>query len=455
MRHGAARSLVPTLRTTTVSEARVRTAVAALTEDLRAHSPKVEPDATWAGVFLLDPSGLGRLYRDARRWSVAVHRTVNACGFVCSVVLGFDRHTTRAIAVATRTLVIARTPRDEYALAAKVSLAALALSPRALDTLGSLAIHTLGDLWTLPRESVRHRFGDEVAVLHAWSEHTHHVPVQPAVVAEPVRALLDVSPPDDDQARLLFALRGAMRALVARLAARAEAVASVDLVLHLDDRSNANHRIEPSTPTRDVTLLVELLRLRLDAASLTAPVAEAELTVHGAPLRGEQLTLLADRHTRDPNAPARAVARVCAAFGHTAVTRARLRDAHLPEAGFVWEPIAPSEMLRTPNDTSAGADVALRRLVHPPRELSPDALRALSPAPRGGDSSPWLALAAENDIAACGAPWPLASPSRVSGGWWARPVERDYYYAETLEAERLWVFFDRVRARWFVHGIVD
>ena len=46
-------------------------------------------------------------------------------------------------------------------------------------------------------------------------------------------------------------------------------------------------------------------------------------------------------------------------------------------------------------------------------------------------------------------------PYRISGGWWVRTVERDYYYAQTQHGELLWIYFDRPRGRWFLHGIVD
>ena len=49
----------------------------------------------------------------------------------------------------------------------------------------------------------------------------------------------------------------------------------------------------------------------------------------------------------------------------------------------------------------------------------------------------------------------LFGPYRVSGGWWVRTVERDYFYAETASGELLWVYWDRPRHRWFLHGVVD
>jgi protein ImuB len=49
----------------------------------------------------------------------------------------------------------------------------------------------------------------------------------------------------------------------------------------------------------------------------------------------------------------------------------------------------------------------------------------------------------------------MYGPYRVSGGWWKRLVERDYYYAETDHGDLLWLFYDRPRKRWFLHGVLD
>jgi protein ImuB len=46
-------------------------------------------------------------------------------------------------------------------------------------------------------------------------------------------------------------------------------------------------------------------------------------------------------------------------------------------------------------------------------------------------------------------------PHIVSGGWWNRPVHREYHFAETQQGELLWIFYDRVRRKWFMHGRVE
>jgi protein ImuB len=46
-------------------------------------------------------------------------------------------------------------------------------------------------------------------------------------------------------------------------------------------------------------------------------------------------------------------------------------------------------------------------------------------------------------------------PYVVAGGWWVRALHREYHFAETRKGELLWVFYDRVRRGWFVHGRVE
>ncbi|MEO1173343.1 MAG: DNA polymerase Y family protein, partial [Myxococcota bacterium] len=45
-------------------------------------------------------------------------------------------------------------------------------------------------------------------------------------------------------------------------------------------------------------------------------------------------------------------------------------------------------------------------------------------------------------------------PFTVSGGWWVREVRRDYYFVQLQNDELLWIFFDRHRRKWFLHGEV-
>jgi protein ImuB len=46
-------------------------------------------------------------------------------------------------------------------------------------------------------------------------------------------------------------------------------------------------------------------------------------------------------------------------------------------------------------------------------------------------------------------------PYVVSGGWWAREVQREYYFVRTAGGRALWMFYDRRRMGWFIQGEVE
>ena len=49
----------------------------------------------------------------------------------------------------------------------------------------------------------------------------------------------------------------------------------------------------------------------------------------------------------------------------------------------------------------------------------------------------------------------LTGPYVFAGGWWNREIQREYYYAETRRGDFLWLYYDRVRRRWFLQGAVE
>lgn len=351
-------------------------------------------------------------------------------------------------------LLVLDDPVDEARLADAVPLAALDLPAARLADLAVLEVRSLGDLLRLPPAELRRRFGREVADLHARAAGLEWAPLRPRAHREPCAAAVAIDPPDDDQGRLLFALKGALAPLLDRLAAAGEAARALDLTLHLDHAAPAALRVEPAAPTLDLLALLDLVRLRLATLALAAPVAEISILVDGTRPEGQQEGLLDARPRRDPRAAAAALARLRAAYGDDAVTRPRLRSAHLPEASFTWEAIvdAPPPRPAAPAAASAANQSSAtpplcRRLLARPRPLDPEGVDpdapVTPPSLRGAEDL------AEGPIRR------LDGPHRVSGGWWARAVERDYYYAETAGGALLWIFLDRPRRRWFLHGVVD
>jgi protein ImuB len=371
-------------------------------------------------------------------WSASLLDDLRARGFIASVVVGFHRFRSMVLARTRTGAHVLPEPRHERALTDAVALHHLGITPQLRDELWVLGIRTLGELLQLPAAELRARFGEEAARLHAAASDAW-VAIDARPLVDPIVDELQLEPPDDDHTRLLFGLRGLLHRMLGRLAARSQATSAMRLRLELDHHPAIELHVAPASPTLDQLLLVELVRLRLESTRLPAAIAGARLELEGVRTSAAQLALFHARSRRDLEAGNRAIARVRAAFGDLAVTTAIIRAAHLPEARCGWQPCTK---LRFPGplaelDPQQPPPLQRRMLARP---------LPLPPRPRH-EPEAWLGRR--------GAITRMSGPYRTSGGWWVRTVERDYYYAETQRGELLWIFFDRPRQRWYLHGTVD
>jgi protein ImuB len=449
MRCAAARGLVPDLHAEPVPEARLKDAEDELLRALLRRSPRVEPADDPRGAFWVDPAGLRRLLGDLPTWAAGVRDELRALGYAAGVVVGFQRFFALALARNGNGPLVLHSPGEEAERAGAAPLAGLDLPPVLLDTLEKLGVTTLAAFLALPAAEVRVRLGPAAAALHARASGRAWTPLRPSLPDEPARAEVAIDPPDDDRERLLFALKEPCACLLRQVSRDSDALTAARLTLELDHADPFVTTIEPAAPLQgretDLLQLLDLLRLRLAAIELPAAVTRAVLVGLGARASAEQIALFRG-HKRDLRAAARALARVRAAFGEQAVTRAALRPAHLPEASFAWEPVSE---VTCPNVQDLPAN-------HHEALAAPPLCRRLLPKPlplpaRPDDDTGWLAATG----LVRGAVVRMAGPYRVSGGWWAREVERDYYFAETSHGDIAWLFYDRPRDRWFVHGLVD
>ena len=139
-----------------------------------------------------------------------------------------------------------------------------------------------------------------------------------------------------------------------------------------------------------------------------------------------------------------------AEFGDDAVVCAKLTDGHLPEARFTWEPISrvkfPQNDLNGLNGlnvlNSPAAKVLVRRVTAKPIRLAG--------GPYHSHEDGWLILGPKH-----GSIDKLTGPYVFAGGWWNREIQREYYYAETRGGDLLWLYYDRVRRRWFLQGAIE
>jgi len=440
MRQTVARDLLPNLHTAVVSLEEASKVSQELITSLQTFSPRVEA-IDHAGAFFIDPEGLRRLYGGYRNWATSIHRYLQARHWHNSVTVGFHRHRALAVAMMHGGVTVLQSSTEECERSNETPLREFDVPGELCENLAALGIETLGDFLVLPAGELHSRFGARASALHDLFAEDIQLPIQPHAFDEPARISFQVDPPDEDQNRLLFAIKGALHSLLHQVRARGEAIQSLELSLHLERASIHREHIVPASPTLNLMLVLELIRLRLAVLSevgLQGAVEEVELLANTVRAHAEQVALRGHQSRHDMSAAHRALARVRAAYGEHSVTKARVREAHLPEACFRWEPI---QHARLGEETAATAISSMvRRVYARPRPLAPR-------EPKEPEAGPSLAKSHAIEH--------MFGPYRVSGGWWKRLVERDYYYAETDHGDLLWLFYDRPRKRWFLHGVLD
>jgi protein ImuB len=445
-RYAHALSLHRGLRARVVPSEVIEAGIVELRGALHALSPNVEPGDP--GTFWLDGEGLERVFPGgAQAWGMQIQRTIVGLGFSGSVVVGFSRFATYAIAKATRTgVTVLRSDADERTAASMVPLARLDIDPKLRDSLARLGVTALGQMVRLPGGGILERFGREAHRLYQLAAGERWDPLVPMAPPEAPDEHVVLDDDEDNVERLVFFLKPAIDRLLERLAARGRALTALHVELTLRHSVGETELradcIKPAVPTLDARSLVRLVHLRLTGSPPLAPVHAARVWADDVAATREQLAMFASKPRRDLRAANEAIARVRAELGDDAVVRAVLREGHLPEASFGWErlanvtPAAPRPVRIRP---------LVRRMFARPQLLPPQARQVRDDG--------WLLSGLEH-----GAVVRILGPYVVSGGWWqgaSQGLHREYHFAELRRGDCLWVYYDRNRRRWFCQGAVE
>jgi protein ImuB len=434
LRYAAAASLDHKLHAAAVSSTEIEKETTALVRRLTRFSHQVESSREKPGVFWLSVVGLKLLHPSLPEWAHRIQADIQAGGFRNSLAVGWTRFGTYAVAKARQGIAVFNEPSEEHAATREIPLAALDLNPDLRGTLFKLGIKTVGSLLALPPGEFCERFGPEAYRLYQMVSGEPWTALKPYEIENPVQQKVYLDDPETDVMRLLFLIKRLLHPVLSALAARSEALAELCMGFLVDKSGWRRERLRPAVPTLDAVQVLDLVRLRLETMQFSAGVVEIELTAGAVPATPEQLRLFAEQPVRDLDAANRALARLRAEFGDDSVVRAKLTDGHLPEARFTW---APLDHVELPNPKSEVARTLVRRVLAKPAPLSSD--------PRSYDG--WLLLGPK-----FGPVDKLSGPYIFSGGWWAREIHREYYFAETRRGALLWIYYDRVRRKWFLQG---
>ncbi len=435
MRYAAGLALTPELRAGEVPPASVAAAVKVITSRLQFFTPDVEPSPDEPGVFWANAKGLSPLYESLKKWAGLVRQELANDGYHAAVAVGFTRFGTYAQAKTGRGISVFNDVAEETRNARRISITSLRFEPKLRDRLLQLGVNTLGGFIDLPANGIRRRFGDDAHRLYRLASDDLFSPLDAVPIEVPVEGTVTFDFAEADLERLLSVVESLLQPLLVVLMERCEVLVAVTVAMRFEFGGESTQRITPARPTVELHQLLELLRLRLAATEFPSGVEVLTMRVEGVRATRKQIELFSVTQSRDVAAIDRAFARLRAEFGDDAVQQATLKDAHLPEARYSWEPMST---MPPANPRAKKRRPLVRRIFESPVTVRTRVVRDREDV--------ILRHIREERIRE------IIGPYIVAGGWWMRSVHREYFFVRTEDGPCYWVYFDHTRDRLVMQG---
>ena len=298
------------------------------------------------------------------------------------------------------------------------AVAVLGLDPAARALLADLGIKTLGGLLRLPRDGIARRFGQ--GLLEQLDQACGRMPEAREFFVPPARfaARLELPAPVLQAENALFAARRLLAQMEGFLAARQAGVRAFSLALLHEDAPATEVKVGLATPGRAAEHFARLLRERLGALALRAPVEAIRIEAGDIENLLQRSKNLFDDRSGSEEGWLRLVERLQARLGSGAVHGLDTHEDHRPERA--WVAVSPGKEI--PAKEKIQPQTRPLWLVDPPRRI------------------------AEGEFAL------LAGPERIESGWWdGAEARRDYFIARTREISLAWIYRER-EGGWFLHG---
>jgi protein ImuB len=314
-------------------------------------------------------------------------------------------------------------------------VAALRLEAQTDTALQRLGLRKVSDLLALPRATIARRFGPDVVLRLDQAMGTQDETIAPLgdlphygvrlTLPDPIGLAADV-------------MRGAER-LLARLCNKLKeqdmGARQLQLTLRRVDQGAQQVELRLAAPMRDAARILPLFERGIGTVDAGFGIDQMRLeATQVEPLLNAQIT---NATASRPDGLDDLITRLGNRIGLENIQRFLPADSHIPERSFQVAPAAYS----APN----GAWSCQR-----PRPLK---LFAPEPISGAGAQPParfrWRRMALTMGRS--------TGPERISPEWWLpdeawRTGVRDYWYVETREGRRLWLFHTPQNPGWFVHG---
>jgi protein ImuB len=372
--------------------------------------------AGWPNAIVLEAQKSFQIMGQWPAFEAALRHDLTALGFRHRIALAPTAHAARVLAGVHDGLALLSDAHLEHTLA-RVPVRRACLPDDTGQRLHAMGIRTLRQLFALPRDGLRRRFGSELLLCldrlrgHAPEGLTYYQP--PDVFDVRIELNYEI----EHHPALLFPVRRLVFDLAAYLAGRDGGVQQFVLHLEHEDHPATVMPVGLLSAERDPRLLFELTKTRLEHVRIPIPVVAVRLIAKQLPPfipAGQDLF-----DTRPANAVPweQLRERLRARLGNNAVYQIAPRADPRPE--HAWQ-----------------RDDGQRRLDALDRPPRPTWLLR-QPIPLR-DPHPVI----------------LAGPERLESGWWdGADARRDYYILQTARGQRAWAFAPVGQVGpWMLHG---
>ena len=351
----------------------------------------------------------------------------------------------------------------------------LALIPEAqahLSTLSRMGLHTLGSLLHLPRAGLAQRFGPEFLEALDRAQGRQPDPHLPLELPPTFFQTVSLPLPTDNVQVLEQACHRLLTACTGWLKAQHRGLEVLRLDLRHGYKERQTLEIRLAEATDNQTRIARLVFERLRQTPLVAEVHSLSLEIGSTdtqPVSGKSLALFQGARGSEeaPEKLQTLTERLQSRLGPESILGITLCNSHQPEAAMAlapWHPPRRSQkaIQRTKRTTAQAISFeasplpgpSARKTSNPGTELHAEptpGLPGLAPRPTWLLPEP-LALTVRRHQPQYHGPLRLrAGPERLEFGWWAEPIQRDYFVAETTDHRLVWVFRSPSH-QWFLHG---
>lgn len=428
----SALALLPGLRVLSRDPRRERALLETVAGAALDFTPRVNlepPDAV-----LLEVRGSLRLFGGARKLCAALRERLQARGLEPRIALTPAALASLWFARAGQEVALRR-PDALATRLAPLPLAATRWPERALQSLATMGVRTVGECLRLPRDGLARRFEPRMRLeLDRALGHASD-PRAAFAAVERFAARRDLEPELADAERLQRACGPLLDELCVFLRGRGAGIAALEWRFLHREAPATRLRLRFTEPVATAERIMGVMREQLARVALCEPVRAVRL--RSGPLveaRAESGDLFALDRRRGAAVP-QLIERLRARLGTAAVHGLCLVPEHRPEKNG-------DILLFSEKGDAPLSGKGLRPLFS---HATRPAWLLAEPQPLEGGERPRYEGPLEIE----------EGPERIESGWWdGRDVRRDYYVARTPAGTRLWIFRERrAQGGWFLHGV--